>query len=524
MVTLTLFTFHRDLRLQDNTALSALAAAHNNGVIPVFIMPDEQILPERNSFFSHPAVQFMCECLESLDKEVKAATKSTSGLLLIRAKTNAHAMDQLLRACKAVCVKKSANISVCCNLDESEYAMKRDAEVRLICGKHGVTFHGVPGDYGLLSLEDLRRNPNTSEKILANLFNKVVQKRDGYVPRLPTNTATDAAVSDLLSRGSKMIPVKDLRDILHRAPGIKVLQPPDLRSLFKSVPQLIEHGSREAGLKALHRMKTMASSYGSTRDTPSLEEKSTTRASPHLKFGTISVREAFAAAGAQGLDPSNALSRELVFREFYRRIYGPNPDMHMLRVAYKDAMDQHIRWRQPDDAPHLWQAWTQGRTGIPLMDAGMRQLLLTGWTHNRVRMVVASVATRHMGFDWRACAKFYYSNLIDADAFSNAAGWQWAAGIGVDAAPFFRPPLNPFRQSKRFDTDAVYIKTYVPELYRLSAKDIHKWDEAKIRDKCRSQDTSVNYIDPVISIKDTSLASKKIWKAAAAAAAAKKKN
>ena len=124
-----------------------------------------------------------------------------------------------------------------------------------------------------------------------------------------------------------------------------------------------------------------------------------------------------------------------------------------------------------------------GHTGYPLVDAGIQQLLKTGWMHNRVRMTVASVATRYFYLDWRKCAKWFYQQLVDADPYSNTAGWQWAAGIGVDSAPYFRAPFNPFRQSYRFDRDAEYIYRWLPEVSAIDAKDLHKWDDPKIRAK-----------------------------------------
>jgi deoxyribodipyrimidine photolyase len=597
--------FRRDLRLSDNTALIASAKDTTClGIVPVFVLPDEQIDPAKNKFFSHAAVQFMCACLRDLDTRIRDLTLGKHGLFLVRApdatsgvlfalehlKLNLRVQQQSPTAgakpsptagakpsptagAKATTVSRISVVNV--NLDDSAYAREREERLlsKLSKLKLNVNLNLHHGDYGLLPGDVM--DVEQPERILKNLFNKIMvdkpkdaarNVRDiSYEPRRKAPSADDALVlrklAAVVATPMKHDTSKNRKKEKEFA-SCRFLSVDELDSLYEGVPSPIETGSRAAGLAALERMKELCHVYGHNRDFPSLEEKSTTRASPHLKFGTISIREAFEAAGGHSFDSNDGqsndndgqnidndsqsndgqsndssascndgnkdLARELVFREFYRRLFAPRPELHMLRAAFLGRLDGLIPWRSPSSEKELWRAWTTGQTGVPLVDAGMRQLLATGWTHNRVRMVVASFATRHLRFDWRDCARFYYTCLVDADATSNAAGWQWAAGVGVDSAPFFRFPLSPFRQSQRFDADARYIKTYVPELATVDAKIIHNWFDPRYRSRLlesqvhsqdHSQDQSdVQYPPPIIDVAAAAKESVGIWKAAAAEA------
>jgi deoxyribodipyrimidine photo-lyase len=506
--------FRRDLRLEDNTALIQ-AAQECDAILPVFIFPDEQIDPAKNPFFSHAAVQFMCESLRALDAQIR---KLSSGLLMIRAPDNTTAirllLDLLVKRSSASASVIRDPIRVYFNADDSAYARSRDERMAKVIRASGHTCVPVHGDYGLLPGDLLADETYAPDKILANFFKKVVVRHDIR----PASPQTLALVKKKIRAFSRTLEFPDVQ-------SCRVLDADtDLSSLYRPLRAPVFRGGRTPA--TLRRLASMVFSYADTRDVPALEEKSTTRTSAHLKFGTISVREAYATisdaigpATDPATDPDDskkyALLRELVFREFYRRIYAPRPELHMLKDAYKHEIDSGIPWKQPGDAPELWAAWTEGRTGLPIVDAGMRQLHLTGWTHNRVRMIVASVATRHMLFDWRICAQYYYTKLADADPMSNAAGWQWAAGVGVDSAPFFRRPLNPFLQSKKFDPDAAYIKTYVAELRGVDPRLIHAWHDAAVS---KSYSKSYSYPEPVITIKETSARAHAMWRHAARAA------
>ncbi len=204
--------------------------------------------------------------------------------------------------------------------------------------------------------------------------------------------------------------------------------------------------------------------YADTRDYPAV--KGPSYLSAHLRFGTISIRQLAAHAHGTGGRGAETWLSELIWREFYQMILWQRPDV--VSHCYKPALDG-LRW---DDAPELLAAWQAGRTGYPLVDSAMRQLLASGWMHNRLRMVVASFLTKDLGIDWRRGEAWFAGKLLDYDLAANNGGWQWAASTGCDAQPWFRI-FNPVTQSEKFDPAGTFIRRYVPELAHLPDKLIH---------------------------------------------------
>ena len=225
------------------------------------------------------------------------------------------------------------------------------------------------------------------------------------------------------------------------------------------------------------RIEDTLTGYAETRDIPGSE--GTSRLSPHLHFGEIGIREVWAALNgrlaslgrdAKGRASLLAWQRQLIWREF----------AHHLLVHFPHTPDQPLR---PKFAAFPWaedaralQAWRTGRTGYPYVDAGMRQLWVTGWMHNRVRMAAASFLVKHLLLPWQLGAAWFWDTLVDADLAQNTMGWQWVAGCGADAAPYFRI-FHPVTQGERFDADGGYIRRWVPELAGLAGKWIHRpWE------------------------------------------------
>lgn len=213
--------------------------------------------------------------------------------------------------------------------------------------------------------------------------------------------------------------------------------------------------------------------YARLRDFPS--EPATSTLSPYLAIGALSTRQCLEAAiamgGLEAASPANEGAAtwvsELIWRDFYRHLIYAFPDLCKHRAF--QANTEALPWRH-DTA--LLDAWQQGRTGYPIVDAAMKQLMATGWMHNRLRMITAMFLTKHLFVDWRLGEDFFMRNLVDGDLASNNGGWQWSASTGVDAAPYFRI-FNPARQSERFDPDGRFIKTHLPELQALTGKHIH---------------------------------------------------
>ena len=207
--------------------------------------------------------------------------------------------------------------------------------------------------------------------------------------------------------------------------------------------------------------------YAEARDIPA--EPGTSRLSPHLHFGEISPRQAWHATSLRQDEPGlrdqvEHFQRELGWREFAHHVLYHFPETPSRPM---DRRFENFPWRA--DSGELLDAWKRGRTGFPIVDAGMRQLWKTGWMHNRVRMIVASLLVKNLRVPWQSGARWFWDTLVDADLASNTMGWQWAAGSGADAAPYFRI-FNPVRQAERFDPEGRYVKTWVPELAGLDGK------------------------------------------------------
>jgi deoxyribodipyrimidine photo-lyase len=255
--------------------------------------------------------------------------------------------------------------------------------------------------------------------------------------------------------------------------------------------------------------KARIDQYDRTRNFPAV--KGPSYLSVHLRFGTVSIRELveFAqqriAAGSAG---AQVWLAELIWRDFYQQILFHHP--HVATHAFKPAFER-LRW---DDDPALFTAWREGRTGYPLVDAAMAQINQTGYMHNRLRMVVASFLTKDLGIDWRHGEHYFARQLNDYDLAANNGGWQWAASTGCDAQPYFRI-FNPITQSEKFDPDGTFIKRYLPQLTRFSAKEIHApWLVAAKRQKEAGCIVGADYPVPIV---DHALARAKTLKRYAAA-------
>jgi deoxyribodipyrimidine photo-lyase len=241
------------------------------------------------------------------------------------------------------------------------------------------------------------------------------------------------------------------------------------------------------------------SGYAVERDRP--DRAGTSRLSPHLRFGEISPRQVwhaarFAAAEHPRLssDIDKFLS-ELGWREFCRHLLFDVPDLATRNL--QPSFDA-FPWKHDDKALHAWQ---RGRTGYPIVDAGMRELWHTGVMHNRVRMVVASFLVKHLLIDWRHGEQWFWDTLVDADAASNAANWQWVAGCGADAAPYFRV-FNPILQGEKFDPDGVYVRRWVPELKALPDKLVHQpWTATPLELASAGVTLGKNYPEPIVDHK-----------------------
>ena len=484
----SVFLFHRDFRLVDNSALN-MAVRSGSKILPVFIFNPGQIDEKRNPYFSHPSVQFMCESLIELDSEL---TRLGSRLLMLQGETIA-VLEGLHRASKLK--------SLFCNRDFTVFAQERDSAIRSWCDSHSITYTDCE-DYDFVPLNKVVMNEGTSGArpfpVMSQYFNKLVkdaQNDKSFVRRPHSETIT----SDTFVRG------------LVTVPGFPSLEPASLEMFYKRKDTLVQKGGRSNGERCPAKVEELVETYSNDRNFPALER--TTQISAHLKFGTVSIREFFYAivsAASGSLDTH--LLREVVFRSFYYKLWTHQRELQR-EVSIHQRIDEQIPWKHPKDAPLEWKAWITGPTGFPLADAGMRQLVVEGYVHGRPRMVLATVATRYLLFDWRECAKYFAKYLSDYDPILNAAGWVYSCSLGDNTQYICRAPMNPFRQSLNYDPDCLYIKKWIPELKDVSTRDIHDWSA-----KAKLKYHAVTYPAPIVDQIEVSRFVTAMWKDAARAA------
>ena len=423
-----LFWFRRDLRLSDHPALVAAAEhAQDDGVLPVFIADDELLGP------SGPTrVRFVSATLGALEQEIGAP-------LCLRAGNPA---EVLVRLCEEHGVTQ-----VYCTRDHAPYGRRRDEEVKRALQASGIAFVEVSSNYAVAP------GTVTSDKQLPlKVFTAFRRRWETYGPHLvlgPAQVSWASAESELA-----------IDDLVHRA-GTRRPE------LFGDLPDEATDELPKAGEHAaLELLEGFAASrvhdYKAQRDL--LSVAGTSSLSPHLHVGSVHPRSILAAV--PGSDEGSATYRsEICWREFYADVLFHEPRSVSQSLQRNLA---GLRWDSGPQAEERFRTWARGETGIPLVDAAMRQLLATGWMHNRGRMLVASFLVKHLHLDWRWGAKWFMWRLVDGDVASNAHGWQWTAGTGTDAAPFHRI-FSPVAQAERFDPDGTYIHRWVPELAHIPA-------------------------------------------------------
>ena len=398
-----IFWFRRDLRLEDNAALyHALKSGYP--VQPVFIF-DTHILNELEDK-ADQRVTFIYEALEQIQEQLI----QLGAALDIRYGTPEAVFKTL--------EKDYAIQSIFLNQDYEPYARQRDNTIYGYFKQKGIAVKGFKDQV---------------------IFEKnEVLKNDGkpYTVYTPYSNKWLSIVTPFFL---KPYPTKKYWTRFYKRPEIPF---PSLRKLgFKSTGTTFPSANPDSGL---------IKEYDKTRDIPGIN--GTTRASVHLRFGTISIRKLATRAG----ELNQTYLKELIWREFYQMILFHFPDV--VDTSFKKEYDK-IQWRNNEKE---FEAWCNGQTGYPIVDAGMRELNNTGFMHNRVRMITASFLTKHLLIDWRWGEAYFAKKLLDYDLASNNGGWQWAAGSGCDAAPYFRV-FNPYIQTKKFDGDLKYIRKWVPE-------------------------------------------------------------
>ncbi|MFZ1806459.1 MAG: deoxyribodipyrimidine photo-lyase [Cyclobacteriaceae bacterium] len=396
---ITLFWFRRDLRLNDNIALF-YALKENKQVLPLFLF-DPEILKKLEDQ-DDARVQFIHETLCTLKSELE---KAGSSLLVVH--------NTPVKFFSSISPK-----SVYTNEDYEPYARERDTNVAQILAAKNAELKTYK-DQVIFGKEDILKKDGTPYTVFTPYSKKWKAK---LAPSDHKEYGINKYIENLIKTAP--IPLPPLKGIGFSSTKI------DFPSrVIKS--SIIEH-------------------YNQDRNYPA--KKGTTQLSIHLRFGTISIRKLVSIA----LKKNEIWLNELIWRDFYHMILWHFPNVNQ---AFKPAYDR-IEWR---NNPDEFQAWCDGKTGYPIVDAGMRELNTTGFMHNRVRMIVASFLVKHLLIDWRWGEAYFARKLLDFDLAANNGGWQWAAGSGCDAAPYFRV-FNPYLQTEKFDPELTYIKKWIPEL------------------------------------------------------------
>lgn len=458
-MTTTLLWFRRDLRLTDNSALTAALEA--GAVIPVYVHD-----PEADGDWAEGSATrwWLHHSLSALDLSLR----ELGARLIIR-------RGPALSCLRALMAETGAG-RVVWNRRYEPASIVRDTEIKRELRAEGAvvaTFNSAL----LYEPWQLTREKNQPYKVFTPFW-KALQIRGLSLPILPASAALPPVADKLAS-----LPIAALN----------------------LLPKIAWDGGLyenwqpgEAG--ALGRLETFldtgVADYHEQRDRP--DRDGVSRLSPYLHFGEIGPRQIVHALHAR--DPISAGAecyfRELAWREFAHHLLYHFPQSPL------EPLDQRFAafpWAEPD--PVLVKAWQRGRTGIPLVDAGMRELWHTGWMHNRVRMIVASLLVKNLRIHWLEGARWFWDTLVDADLANNTLGWQWTAGCGADAAPYFRI-FNPVLQGKRFDPEGAYVLRWVPELARVPVKYLHSpWEAPTAVLHGAGVRLGVSYPLPIVDLK-----------------------
>tara|TARA_Y100000590_G_scaffold466313_1_gene641255 strand:- start:4471 stop:5679 length:1209 start_codon:yes stop_codon:yes gene_type:complete len=328
------------------------------------------------------------------------------------------------------------------NEDYEPYAKKRDLAVFNKLKEHEISFYSYK-DQVIFSGQEIVKGNQTPYKVFTPYKNAWLKR---ITPKDYQNFKPD------LSK-------------IKKPPSDYLKQNFSVESLgFKEITSSISFGEKGAN-QGFNRFKKYIDSYDEMRDFPA-QEKGTSHLSPHLRFGTISIRELVRYCIKNKNKGTETWLSELIWRDFYHMILNHFP--HVTRHSFQPKYE-NVQWPGKEDHFKLWK---EGNTGFPIIDAAMRHFKDTGWMHNRLRMIVASFLTKDLLIDWRKGEQYFADHLIDFDLAANNGGWQWSASTGCDAQPYFRV-FNPESQSKRFDSEGTYIKTHLPELNNVPKKWIH---------------------------------------------------
>jgi deoxyribodipyrimidine photo-lyase len=458
--------FRSDLRVADNPAMSA-ALEQSARVVPVYIHA-----PEEHGDWKPGAASrwWLHHSLAALDDTLRRL----GGALVIRRGSAARALKALARETGAE--------AVFCNRVYEPALLARDRAVKDALEADGIEVREFSGNL-LVEPWTARTRTGGPFRVFTPFWNAV---RERCMTTMPLPAPDRVRVPEPL-------PPSEPLEALGLLPSV---------DWYGGLASAWRPGEAGAAARLQALCDETVDGYAAVRDRP--DRSGTSRLSPHLHFGEISPRqvvratEAAAQAGGRpgAADGVNAYVRQLAWREFAHHVLHHFPHS---ADAPLDGRFADFPWRRSHG--ELLEAWQRGRTGIPLVDAGMRELWHTGWMHNRARMVVASFLTKNCRIAWQEGARWFWDTLVDADLANNSLGWQWVAGCGADAAPYFRV-FNPVLQGEKFDPDGTYVRRWVPELAGLPARWVHRpWAAPAAVHREAGLTLGVDYPPPVVDLK-----------------------
>ncbi|MBV8375933.1 MAG: deoxyribodipyrimidine photo-lyase [Verrucomicrobia bacterium] len=412
--------FRRDLRITDNTALWH-ASTDAEEVIPAYILSTWK---KGHRWTGPNRQEFLCGCLESLSRNLKAA----GGRLILRTGDPVQELEQLIHETNAQ--------AVYFNRGTDPYSIQVQQQLQKTSEKHHFQIFGYK-DTTILDPDEVLNQEGRPFRVFTPYARTWHQKEKPSVLPIVRALQTPAALYSL------PLPTLEHWGLISKT-------------------RIIEPGEEAARKRLTDFLNEAIRAYREKRNFPG--ERVTSRLSQDLRFGTLSPRQVYFGCLAASKEASvtvcqsiNSYVNELVWREFYMQILA-----HFPAVLENDFSDEFsaLRWDENDS---YFESWCHGLTGYPIVDAGMRELNATGFMHNRVRMIVAMFLTKDLHLHWRKGEQYFMQKLVDGEIASNNGGWQWSAGTGADAAPYFRIQ-NPWTQTKRYDPAGTYIKTWVPEL------------------------------------------------------------
>jgi len=423
----TIFWFRRDLRLSDNLALlEAVGRSNGSGVLPVFVLDDELL-----SFAGPTRASYLSMTLQSLNE-------SLSGALILRAGDPAAVLVDLAR--------EYGVTEIFATTDFAPSGRRRDERTTAQLASSGIRLQFLDSPYAVAPGTVVSQSGDPLKVFSA--FHRRWLDRIFDAPFQPPQSSRWIAASSI-----------SFDEISERCAHYR---PAYFGDLPDEVANVLPKAGEAAALKRLTDFADIVDDYAKARNLPGAN--ATSRLSPDLHFGTIHPRQILQAVNGSSTGRATFVA-ELCWRDFYADVLYHHPSS--VRHALRSNMAK-LRVDTDDQAKERFRVWARGETGYPLVDAGMRQLLEEGWMHNRVRMVTASFLVKHLHLDWRWGARWFMWRLIDGDVASNQQGWQWTAGTGTDAAPYYRI-FNPTTQAERFDPSGDYVHRFIPELRDVAA-------------------------------------------------------